>query len=611
MIGRQVQMRVIFVQNNFMTEKKVSFWRIFWPALTAAVIVSLIGWIITIAVIGGLMGEEPEPKDRTVLHLTLSGKIGETSNASINGTSLTVDKTTGLSDLLYGFEQAADDKAVKGIFLDLNNVSCGYATAHELRNAIAKFRKSGKFVVAYLSGEVVTQKQYYISSAANEVYGFPTSAMEFMGLGSEMMYFKRTFDMVGVEMQVIRGSNNDFKSAVEPFFREDMSDSSRVQVERFLSSIWLDMREDIAKDRKITAQSLNDVAEYAKIQRVEDALKFKMIDGCKYRDEVVTLLHKKAGKKVELGELMSFEKYARDKFKVDQTAKARELNNANVAVVVAEGSITVDGDEMASRNICKYFQEIRRSKKIKTVVFRINSGGGSALASEEIWREVTLTAKKMNVVVSMGDVAASGGYYIATPASVIFAERTTITGSIGVFGVIPFTGKLFEDKLGITFDRAQTNAHAVLSTNRKLSESELALIQGEVDQIYSQFKKRVADGRGLTTEQVEVIARGRVWTGADAIKIGLVDKIGGLSDAIAYAVKKAKIKDAEIRYWPSADNSALAGFIDAIGDDENAQLKMTRSAKLPAELTEAYENLLKLDELSGIQMRLPFIMTIR
>jgi len=594
-----------------MTEKKVSFWRIFWPALTAAVMVSLIGWIITIAVIGGLMGEEPEPKDRTVLHLTLSGKIGETSNASINGTSLTVDKTTGLSDLLYGFEQAADDKAVKGIFLDLNNVSCGYATAHELRNAIAKFRKSGKFVVAYLSGEVVTQKQYYISSAANEVYGFPTSAMEFMGLGSEMMYFKRTFDMVGVEMQVIRGSNNDFKSAVEPFFREDMSDSSRVQVERFLSSIWLDMREDIAKDRKITAQSLNDVAEYAKIQRVEDALKFKMIDGCKYRDEVVTLLHKKAGKKVELGELMSFEKYARDKFKVDQTAKARELNNANVAVLVAEGSITVDGDEMASRNICKYFQEIRRSKKIKTVIFRINSGGGSALASEEIWREVTLTAKKMNVVVSMGDVAASGGYYIATPASVIFAEKTTITGSIGVFGVIPFTGKLFEDKLGITFDRAQTNAHAVLSTNRKLSESELALIQGEVDQIYSQFKKRVADGRGLTTEQVEVIARGRVWTGADAIKIGLVDKIGGLSDAIAYAVKKAKIKDAEIRYWPSVDNSALAGFIDAIGDDENVQLNMTRSAKLPAELTEAYENLLKLDELSGIQMRLPFIMTIR
>lgn len=593
-----------------MTEKKVSFWRVFWPALTSTVLVSLIGWVITISIIGGLLGEEPEPKDRTVLHLTLSGKIGETSDASIDAASFTVDRTTGLSELLYGFNKAAGDNAVKGIFIDLDNVSCGYATAHELRDAIHKFRKSGKFVVAYLSGEVVTQKQYYISSAANQVYGFPTSAMEFMGLGSEMIYFKKTLDMLGVEMQIIRGSDNDFKSAVEPFFRENMSDASRLQAERFLASIWYDIRADIAKDRKTTPELLNDVAEFAKIQRVEDALRYKLIDGCYYRDEVVGLVNKKAGGKIKMNELLSFESYARDKFKTDQLAvQAGELSNANVAVVLAEGSITVDGDEMASKDICKYFREIRKSGKIKTVVFRINSGGGSALASEEIWREVALTAKKIKVIVSMGDVAASGGYYIATPASAIFAENTTITGSIGVFGVIPYTGKMFEDKLGITFDRAQTNSHAVLSTNRKLTPVELALVQNEVDQIYGQFKKRVADGRGLTAEQVETIARGRVWTGTDALKIGLVDKIGGLSDAIAYAVKTANIKNARIRYWPELDNNPLSAFIEDLGEEEGVSLHI-KTQKLPAELTRAYERLRMLDEMTGIQMRLPFILTI-
>lgn len=589
-------------------EKKVSFWRIFWPALTATLLVSLIGWLITISVVGGLVSQEPVVKDRTVLHLTLSGRIGETASAKLDGPSFSVDKTIGLSDLLYGFEEAAKDDKVKGIFIDLENVSCGYATAHEIRNAIHKFRKSGKFVVAYLSGEVITQKQYYISSAAGEVYGFPTSAMEFVGLGTEMTYFKKTFDMLGVEMQVIRGSNNDFKSAVEPFFRENMSDSSRVQTERFLNSIWYDMRVEIAKDRKTTPEALNDVAEQVKIQRVEDALKHKMIDGCKYRDEVVALVNKKAGGKAKMDELQSMEKYSRDKFKSQQLREDGDNSNANVAVIVAEGSITVDGDEMASRRICKYFREARESGKIKTVIFRINSGGGSALASEEIWREVTLTAKEMKVIVSMGDVAASGGYYIATPASTIFAEKTTITGSIGVFGVIPFTGKLFEEKLGITFDRAQTNAHSILSTNRKLTEEELKLIQTEVDQIYAQFKKRVADGRGLTIEQVERVARGRVWTGTDALNIGLVDKIGGLSDAINYAVKQAKIKDPKVRYWPEIDSNPISELLEQWDEEESVKIKS--GAQLPAELTETYRKLQQLDEWTGIQMRLPFFMTI-
>lgn len=592
-----------------MTDKKVSFWRIFWASLTATIVVSLIGWIITLSILGGIFGEEEILKDKTVLHLTLSGKIGETSDASFSGSTFSVNKVTGLSDLLYGFERASKDDEVKGVFLDLQSVQCGYATAHELREAIHRFRKSGKFVVAYLSGEAVTQKQYYISSAANEVYGFPTSAMEFVGLGTEMTYFKGTLDKIGVEMQVIRGSNNDFKSAVEPFFRGNMSDSSRLQTERLLSSIWQDMRTQMAKDRKITAESLNAIAEHVKIHRVEDAVQFKMIDGTKYRDEVVALVRKKAGGKADMTNLMAFEKYAKTKFKNDQLIHSGKNSGANIAVVVAEGGITVNGDEMTSVNICKYFREVREAKHIKTVVFRINSPGGSALASEEIWREVMLTAKKMKVIVSMGDVAASGGYYIATPGSYIFAEPTTITGSIGVFGVIPYTGKLFEEHLGITFDRAQTNSHAILSTNRRLTEEEVHLVQLEVDEIYTQFKQRVADGRGMTKEQVEVLARGRVWTGSDALSRGLVDELGGLSDAIAYAQKKAKIKEAKIRYWPEVNEDAVAILLEQLSEKESVQAHL-KQAKLPKVVSDSYEKLQQLDQMTGIQMRLPFGMTI-
>ncbi|MDH4471222.1 MAG: signal peptide peptidase SppA [Fluviicola sp.] len=592
-----------------MSEKKVSFWRVFWPSLIATLVISFIGWIIAFSVIGGIFSSEPEVKDKTVLHLTLSGEIGESSDASLNGSSFSINKVTGLSDLLLGFERAADDDDVKGIFIDLQSVQCGYATAQELRDAIHRFRKSGKFVVAYLSGEVVTQKQYYISSAANKVYGFPTSTMEFMGLGTEMTYFKRTFDKMGVEMQVIRGSNNDFKSAVEPFFRENMSDSSRLQTERLLGSIWKDLRSQIAKDRKVSSETLNAIADGLKIKRVEDALKYKLIDGVKYRDEVIDMVRKKAGGKADMTNLLAFEKYSKTKFKNDQLINGGKSTSANIAVIVAEGAITVDGDEMTSVKICKYFREARETKSIKTVVFRVNSPGGSALASEEIWREVMLTAKKKKVVVSMGDVAASGGYYIATPASTIFAEPTTITGSIGVFGVIPFTGKLFEDNFGITFDRAQTNSHAMLSTNRRLTEEELKTIQAEIDQIYTQFKKRVADGRGLTQKQVEVLARGRVWTGTDALKHGLVDKIGGLSDAIAYAQKKAGISNPKIKYWPEVKEDPVADLLEQLSEEESVRSSL-KQTELPKIMTDSYKMLRQLDQMTGIQMRMPFEMVI-
>ncbi len=595
-----------------MTDKKIGFGKIFWPSLVAALIVSIVGSIIfllvTAGLISGLSDLKPEPftvKEKTVLHITLDGQISEVSDTKFNKSQLSFENKIGLSDLLFGFKNAAVDDNIKGIFIDIKDVSCGYSTAKELRQAINEFEKCGKFAIAYNSGEYVSQKEYYIASAANLNYGFPTTAMEFVGLGAELMYFKKTLEKLEVEMQVIRGKNNDFKSAVEPFFREDMSDSSRVQIERYITSMWIDIKSDIAQDRKTSVEELNNIAENATIHRVEDGVKYKLIDAVKYRDEVIDILKQKSG--IGLSEdlnLQSFEKYSKKLFYEDQTIA--KLDDPNIAVILAEGEISTDGSGLTSKEICKLFQDVRKNKTIKTVVFRINSPGGSALASDEIWREVKLTNKNQKVIVSMGDVAASGGYYIAAPATTIFAEPTTVTGSIGVFGVIPFTGNLLTNKLGLTFDRASTNKHSVMSLNRKLTPEELSLIQAEVDQIYLQFMKYVSEGRKMTVQQVNAIARGRVWTGRDALKIGLVDKLGGITDALNYAAKKANIKDQKVLYYPLKEEDPISELIEKIEEETSSKTSSETTIELPTEIISYYKQLKSLETYSGIQMRLPY-----
>ena len=600
-----------------MTDKKIGFGKIFWPSLIAALIVSILGSIIFLLVTAGLISGfsdlKPEPfsvKENTVLHITLDGEISEVSDTKFNKSQLSFENKIGLSDLLFGFKNAALDENIKGVFIDIKDVNCGYSTAKEIRQAINEFEKSGKFAIAYNSGEYVSQKEYYIASAANLNYGFPTTAMEFVGLGAELMFFKKTLEKLDVEMQVIRGKNNDFKSAVEPFFRENMSDSSRVQIEKYISSMWADIKSDIAQDRKTTIKQLNNIAENATIHRVEDGVKYKLIDAVKYRDEVIDILKQKSG--LALSEdlnLQSFEKYSKKLFYEDQTIA--KLDEPNIAVILAEGEISTDGNGLTSKDICKLFQDVRKNKTIKTVVFRINSPGGSALASDEIWREVKLTNKKQKVIVSMGDVAASGGYYIAAPAFKIFAEPTTITGSIGVFGVIPFTGNLLTNKLGLTFDRAATNKHSVMSLNRRLTQEELGLIQLEVDQIYTQFMKNVSDGRKLTIPQVNAIARGRVWTGRDAIKIGLVDELGGLTDAINYAAKNEGISNKKVLYYPLKEADPISELIEKIEEETTSKNSKASTFELPVEIMNYYNQLKNLESYSGIQMRMPYQIDIR
>ena len=595
-----------------MTENKWSFSKVFWPSFLAVIIASAVAMFFFFIVLGGIIGSfsefGPEPlaiNDNAILHMTLEGPIQDNGNSSFDVASFNLNETNGLSSLVYGLNKAKTDNKIKGLFIDIGDIQCGFSSAQALRKSIADFQQSGKFVVTYFSGEMISQKAYYVGSVAKEVYAFPSSAFQLNGLGGEMMFFKNLLDKLEIEVEIVRGSNNDFKSAVEPFFRTNMSDSSRVQSERFLQSIWQNMCAEMANSRGIVSTSFNSMADSIQVTSSEDAKNFKLIDSLQYRDELMACLMKKMNvSETKDLSLCDFEEYAKNAFFDDQILI--QAQNANVAVITAEGDVSRDGDGIASQKICRLFQKVRNNTAIKTVVFRINSPGGSALASEEIWREVFLTNKLKKVIVSMGDVAASGGYYIATPATRIFAEATTITGSIGVFGMIPYTGKMFENKLGINFDRVGTNSHAVLSLNKKLTPEELSRIQGEVDVIYSQFLKRVSEGRRLSLERVMQIARGRVWTGEDALSIGLVDEVGSLQDATNYAVKLAKIDAPKVIYYPLVKEDKLTSIFKLVEQEtEDAEVKLKQNS-IPADLLAYYEQIKLIEGRMGIQMRLPF-----
>ena len=595
-----------------MSEPKLSFSKVFWPSLVAFIIASFISivafFIITGVLFSSLFNIKStlEIKDNSILQVKLNGEINDNQRSTFDVASLDILQNSSLSSLIYGIETAKADPKIKGLFIDIGNLSCGYSTAHAIRSAIIDFQNSGKFVVTYFSGEMISQKEYYIGSVAKETYAFPSSAFQLNGIGGETMFFKNLLDKLEIEVEIVRGSNNDFKSAVEPYFLTEMSDSSRVQSERLLNSIWDDMCAEMATSRRLSLADFNTIADSLKVTSTEDALHYKLIDRLKYRDEVMADLMKKTGvSNVKDLLLVDFEDYARNKMLENQLLV--QADKGNVAVIIAEGDVSRNGDGISSTKICKLFEKVRNDADIKTVVFRINSPGGSALASEEIWREVALTNKVKKVIVSMGDVAASGGYYIAAPAHRIFAESTTITGSIGVFGMIPYTGKMFENKLGINFDRVETNSHSVLSLNKKLSPEELARVQGEVDGIYNQFITRVADGRKLSKERVMQIARGRVWTGKDALKIGLIDQLGSLNDAIAFAVKEVSLKNPKILYYPLVKEDKLADLLKILkNEEEEADQMNVNGTSIPADFISYYNEIKKIENRMGIQMRLPF-----
>lgn len=587
-------------------QTKMPFKKLFFSVFLARIL-SFISLVTVVGIIVGIVflfdSDESEVKANTILHVQLDGLIAEQASSSIDPVTLSINQTMGLSALLNGLETAAEDDKIKGLFLDFGTLNCGMASAQELREGILRFKESKKFVVAYNSGEYVSQQAYYLASAADEVYGFPTSAFQWMGLGGELYFIKDLLSKIGVEVAILKGDNNDFKSAVEPLFLNKMSDSSRLQMNAYLQSTWNSMLDDIVTSRPLTTELLNSYANNLDLKNVGDAVEKGLIDKALYKDEVLKILMKKVNVKLQDDlNLYSFSKYSKDSFFKNQILA--QGGEPTVAVILAEGSIAKNGKGFSSDNICKLFREARKMKSVKSIVFRVNSPGGSALASEEIWREVALTNKEKKVIVSMGDYAASGGYYVSTPAKFIFADPFTLTGSIGVFGVLPYTKKML-GKLGVDVDIIGTHEHSVMSLNRKLTDTEFSIAQNEVNEIYKQFLERVSNGRNLTKEAVNKIARGRVWTGDDAKRIGLVDSIGSLDAAINYAKAMNNIKDQKVIYYPELKQDPFNELISFIeGQDINVEASNT---VLHHPILKSIEESIQFSsEWNGTMMRLPF-----
>ncbi|HXB39126.1 MAG TPA: signal peptide peptidase SppA [Bacteroidia bacterium] len=521
----------------------------------------------------------------------------------------------GLDEIMKSIKKAETDTAIKGIYMDLNNeVMASPATIEEIRNALLNFKNSKKFIYAY--SEMYSQKSYYLASVADKIFLNPEGEMMFKGLSAQIMYYKNTLEKLNVQMQVFR--HGKFKSAVEPFLLDKMSPANRLQIETLLNSVWKNMLTGISKQRGISEEELQKIADNLSVNFPQDALALKMIDGLKYKDEVTEFLKQKLNlKEKDKINYVSLSKYgeARKRMKWDDEEEGEENMNFSknkLAIIYCVGGIeSGKGDEgtIGSETIAKAIKDARTDSSIKAIVLRVNSPGGSALASDVIWREVVLAKKSKPVVVSMGDVAASGGYYISCAADRIFAQPNTITGSIGVFGLMPNVQKLFSEKLGINIDTVNTAKHSDLGTMyRTATPFEAEYIQKSVEKVYDTFTKRVAEGRGIKQADVDSVGQGRVWSGADALKIKLVDELGGINDAIKYAAKKANLKDDEYELVSlPKQKDPFQAFLKGKKEDEEAKT-LQKHLGIFYDYIQSAQTILKM---RGVQARLPFDMIVK
>ena len=563
----------------------------------------LVGIIVSAVSVGSK--ETVVVPEKTILMLTLDQPVSDRSSdnpfAHINFTRPDVSTQLGLNDILRTLKNAASDSKIKGIFLELSDVPSGQATIEEIRNALIDFKKSGKFIVSY--SEVFTQKSYYLASVSDKIYMNPAGAMEFKGMVGQVMFFKGLLDKIDVEAQVIR--HGKFKSAIEPFTLDKMSEPNKVQTLTFISGMWNHMLEGISASRKIPVEDLNAIANEFKIQSPQNAVSLKMVDKLLYKDEVLDELKNRVGaKKIKDLKLMKLGKYAK-------AAEAdKESSDDKIAVIYASGNIiSGEGDEesIGSERISKAIRKARLDDKVKAIVLRVNSPGGSALASDVIWREMVLAKKAKPVVVSMGNVAASGGYYIACAADKIYAYPNTITGSIGVFGIIPNMKEMFSKNLGITFDEVKTNPYAdFIPITRPMSESEKKIMTHEIENIYSTFITHVSEGRKMTVAQIDSIGQGRVWSGVDAKRIGLVDEFGGLNDAIKEAAKLAKLKDYGTMDLPEQKDAFEQLMETFSGDKTSVFLKNELGTAYPY-----FQYLSRMSRMEGVQALMPYDFIIK
>lgn len=581
-----------------------NFFKIFFASLLA-LIIFFVGFFFIFA---GIASQDSEVKisensfleiklNRPIVEMTSDDPFAEFSQALTNEPT-----PISLKDILESIEHAKTDDKIKGIYLDAPYVMAGFAQIEEIRNALIEFKKSGKPVLAY--AETFTETGYYIASIADDIVLNPAGMLDMSGLSSEVTFFKGTLEKLNVEPQIFRVGT--FKSAVEPFIRKDMSDASKEQISVLLNSVYGVFIENIASSRGIDSKELRAISDQLKVRTTEDALNYKLVTQLGYYDEVLTKMREIAG----LGEdakipVASVKKYSK-------SFVAEKYNSNRIAVIVAEGNIVSGKGGEGNIGSDVFAKEIRKARlddNIKAIVLRINSPGGSALASDVMWREVKLAKKVKPVIASMSSVAASGGYYMAMACDTIVAQPNTVTGSIGIFAIIPDLSKFMDTKLGITFDRVSTGEYSDLYTvTRTLNDAEKQIIQTSVERGYEDFTTKAAEGRNMPIDELLNVASGRVWSGIEAKDKGLVDVLGGFNDAVNIAANSAGLKEGEYMkvYYPEKKP-----FFQQLLNEMGASAKMLHNKYTYGEMANYVDELEYVMENKGLQTRMPFDLEIK
>ncbi len=595
----------------------MKFGKIVLAAFLGTLIALVINFFIKVGVISSMISgfsksdteSSTTVKPNSLLYMKLDYSIPDRTVddplGSFNFNSMETKESTGMTTILHNIENAKTDPNIKGIYLELSSIPTSTATLQEIRNKLIEFKESGKFIVTY--GESYSQSAYYMASVADKIYLNPEGALDLHGMASQIMFYKHLFEKLDVEMQIVRGPNNRFKSAVEPYFLDKMSEANREQMDKLLNSVWGEILTSISQSRNISVEQLNMIADNLETYfDAQKALEYGLVDNLYYKDQLLDELKGLTGSNKDINAIGNAN-YAKS-YK-DQSSSKNE-----VAVIYASGQI-FDGkgneeQNIYSENLSKTIRKAREDENVKAIVLRVNSPGGSAVASAIIGRELDLTKAEKPIIVSMGDYAASGGYWISAKADYIFADPTTLTGSIGVFGTFPNLQGLLNDKIGLTFDVAKTNENADFGTvTQPLTEFQYGKLQEMVVKTYNDFTSRVAEGRGLTQSYVDSIGQGRVWSGVDAIEIGLVDQLGDMEDAIAYAAQKANLgNDFKVSEWPK-QKDFFTRIMESVNNNGSDKLDAAMRSKLGT-----YYNYIQgleyLQKNTGIQARMPFDMVI-
>ncbi len=577
--------------------------------ITGIIIVSILFMVILLASLSTMMvsGDKPASiTDNSVLVLkagvTIPDRGSKNPYAGIDLINMTISPAPGLNEILHNLKKAAADDKVKGVLIENGLIPSGWATTEELRDGLKKFRESGKFVIAW-SDYVLMQEGYYLSSVADKIYVNPSSTVDFKGLSGEVLFYKKALEKLGVDVQVIR--HGKFKGAVEPYILDELSAENREQIKTYVGSIWSHVVNNISADRGIPVEKLNSIADNLVGYVAAGALSGGLVDGLLYHDQLIDTLKIRSGLTTDDKiTLVPMHKYT----KVPESKKHSYQRN-KISVVYASGSI-VNGkgneNNIGGDSFRDVIRKERKDTTVKAIVLRVNSRGGSAIASDMIWRELELAAKDKPVVISMGNYAASGGYFIAAPGTKIIASPTTITGSIGVFGLVPNAGKLMEQKLGVTFETVETNSNSDFpSVYRPMNNVEKEAMQRTIETTYTDFVNKVSAGRKMTFNAVDSIAQGRVWSGSDAMKIGLVDGFGGLTAAVEEAAKMAGLEAWSLRELPVSEDPLLK-VLSQFG----AEMKTRILSNELGEFERIFDDLREIRDISGIQARLPYFIEV-